>query len=121
MRQMRTPTGTSTPGLTDPAKAPPVRALGVEVDPLRRAVSVDGRSVSLTDQEYRLLYLFVSNAGTVFSRDAILEKIWGTETFVTVRSVDTLVKRVRRRIETDPAQPRFVLTLWGIGYKFADV
>ena len=74
-----------------------------------------------TDQEFRLLHLLATHAGIVFSREALLGKIWRGDTYVTVRSVDTLVKRLRRRIETDPAHPRFLLTVWGVGYKFADV
>jgi two-component system OmpR family response regulator/two-component system alkaline phosphatase synthesis response regulator PhoP len=98
----------------------PIRAGEVEIDPARRRVLVEGRGVELTDQEFRLLHLLVTNAGIVFSRDALLAKIWRGDTFVTVRSVDTLVKRLRRRIEADPAHPRFLLTVWGVGYKFAD-
>jgi two-component system OmpR family response regulator len=94
---------------------------GVEFVPARRRVRVNGREVGLTDQEFRLLYLFASHAGIVFSREALLGKIWRGDTFVTVRSVDTLVKRLRRRIEADPAEPRLLLTVWGVGYKFADV
>jgi len=77
--------------------------------------------VELTDQEFRLLQLLATHPGIVFSREALLSKIWRGDTFVTVRSVDTLVKRVRRKIEEDAAEPRFVLTVWGTGYKFADV
>jgi len=94
---------------------------GMEVDPARRRVRVDGRDVELTDQEFRLLHLLASNAGIVFSREALLARIWRGDTFVTVRSVDTLVKRLRRRIEPDPGHPRCLLTVWGVGYKFADV
>jgi two-component system OmpR family response regulator/two-component system alkaline phosphatase synthesis response regulator PhoP len=94
---------------------------GIDIDPARRRVRVDGREVELTDQEFRLLHLFATHAGIVFSREALLSKIWRGDTYVTVRSVDTLVKRLRRRIETDPANPRFLLTVWGVGYKFADV
>lgn len=99
----------------------PIRVNGVEIDPARRRVVVDGREVGLTDQEFRLLLLLTTHAGIVFSRDALLAKIWRGDTFVTVRSVDTLVKRLRRRIEPDPSEPRFLLTVWGVGYKFADV
>jgi DNA-binding response OmpR family regulator len=99
----------------------PIRVLGVEIDPDRRRVSVEGRAVDLTDQEFRLLHLLATHAGIVFSREALLAKIWRGDTFVTVRSVDTLVKRLRRRIEPDPAHPRFLITVWGVGYKFADV
>jgi DNA-binding response OmpR family regulator len=98
-----------------------VRIHGLEVDPAKRRVRVDGRDVELTDQEFRLLHLLSSHAGIVFSREALLGKIWRGDTFVTVRSVDTLVKRLRRRIESDPANPRYLLTVWGVGYKFADV
>ena len=98
-----------------------VRIHGLEVDVAKRRVRVEGRDVELTDQEFRLLHLLASHAGIVFSREALLGKIWRGDTFVTVRSVDTLVKRLRRRIESDPANPRFLLTVWGVGYKFADV
>ena len=81
---------------------------------------VDARDVELTDQEFRLLQLLATHAGIVFSREALLAKIWRGDTYVTVRSVDTLVKRLRRRIENDPAAPEFVQTVWGVGYKFAD-
>jgi DNA-binding response OmpR family regulator len=98
-----------------------VRVHGVEIDEPRRRVRVQGRDVELTDQEFRLLHLLASHAGIVFSREALLGKIWRGDTFVTVRSVDTLVKRLRRRVEDDPANPRLLLTVWGVGYKFADV
>jgi DNA-binding response OmpR family regulator len=98
-----------------------VRAHGVEIDPDRRRVRVDGRAVELTDQEFRLLHLLASHAGIVFSRESLLTKIWHGDTYVTVRSVDTLVKRLRRRVESDPARPKYLLTVWGVGYKFADL
>ena len=50
-----------------------------------------------------------------------MERVWGRDTYVTARSVDTLVKRIRKKIEPDPDEPRYVLTVWGTGYKFADV
>jgi DNA-binding response OmpR family regulator len=93
---------------------------GVEIDVPKRRVRVGGRDVELTDQEFRLLHLMATHAGIVFSREALLTKIWRGDTFVTVRSVDTLVKRLRRRLEPDPANPRYLLTVWGVGYKFAD-
>jgi DNA-binding response OmpR family regulator len=98
-----------------------IQVHGIEIDPARRRVRVDGREVELTDQEFRLLHLLASNTGIVFSREALLAKIWRGDTYVTVRSVDTLVKRLRRRIEADPAHPQRLLTVWGVGYKFADL
>ncbi len=85
---------------------PPVRIHGIDIDPARRRVRVDGRDVELTDQEFRLLHLLATHAGIVFSREALLTKIWRGDTYVTVRSVDTLVKRLRRRIEADPGAAR---------------
>jgi two-component system OmpR family response regulator/two-component system alkaline phosphatase synthesis response regulator PhoP len=100
---------------------PIVTVHGIEIDPARRRVRIEGRDVELTDQEFRLLHLLATHAGIVFSREALLAKIWRGDTFVTVRSVDTLVKRLRRRVEPEPGRPRYLLTVWGVGYKFADV
>jgi len=104
----------------DPADRP-VAVHGVEVDPARRRVRVRGRDVELTAQEFRLLHLLASHPGIVFSREALLARVWPGQTFVTPRSVDTLVKRLRKRIELDTDAPALVLTVWGAGYKFADV
>jgi len=98
-----------------------VRVHDIEIDVPRRRVRVAGQEVELTDQEFRLLHLLATHVGIVFSREALLSKIWRGDTFVTVRSVDTLVKRLRRRIEADAAQPKYLLTVWGVGYKFADL
>jgi DNA-binding response OmpR family regulator len=100
---------------------PAVTVHGIAIDPARRRVRFQDRDIELTDQEFRLLYLLATHAGIVFSREALLSNVWRGDTFVTVRSVDTLVKRLRRRIEPDPAEPKFLLTVWGVGYKFADV
>src|SRR5690606_11816684 len=99
----------------------PVHVHGVEIDPARRRVRVRGAEVELTAQEFRLLYVLASHPGIVFSREALLSRVWPDETYVTPRSVDTLVKRLRRRVEQVPAEPELVLTVWGSGYKFADV
>ena len=109
------------PGGDEDIAGPPVRIHGIDIDMARRRVRIEGRDVELTDQEFRFLHLLATHAGIVFSREALLGKIWRGDTYVTVRSVDTLVKRLRRRIEADPAQPRLLLTVWGVGYKFADV
>jgi two-component system OmpR family response regulator/two-component system alkaline phosphatase synthesis response regulator PhoP len=99
----------------------PVHVHGIEIDPARRRVRVRGAEVELTAQEFRLLYLLASHPGIVFSREALLARVWPDHTYVTLRSVDTLVKRLRRRVEETPADPALILTIWGSGYKFADV
>jgi DNA-binding response OmpR family regulator len=93
----------------------------IAVDPARRSVRVGARDVELTTNEFQLLTVLLSSPGIVFSREALLNRVWKDQTFVTVRSVDTLVKRLRKKIEEDPASPSVVLTVWGAGYKAADV
>ena len=99
----------------------PFSVHGIEIDPARRRVAVGGRSIELTRQEFTLLHLLASRPGIVFTRQALLAKVWQGEVFVSDRSVDTLVKRLRRKIESDAANPTLILTVWGDGYKFADV
>jgi two-component system OmpR family response regulator/two-component system alkaline phosphatase synthesis response regulator PhoP len=99
----------------------PISIHGLELDPARRAVRVRGAPVEITRQEFNLLHLLASHPGIVFTRDRLLSKIWQGQAFVTGRSVDTLVKRLRRKIEADPASPQLIVTVWGDGYKFADV
>jgi DNA-binding response OmpR family regulator len=98
-----------------------IRAGDLEVDPARQQARVRGAIVDLTAHEFRLLELLASHPGIVFSREALLRRVWKPGTYVTERSVDTLVKRLRRQIEPDPAEPVYILTVWGSGYKFADV
>lgn len=93
----------------------------LHLDPARRRVTVGGKDVELTAQEFQLLHLLLSHPGIVYSREALLRNVWKDDTFVTGRSVDTLVKRLRKKIERDPAEPTIILTVWGTGYKAADV
>jgi DNA-binding response OmpR family regulator len=104
----------------DDAVKPPITYRNIEMDPARRRVRVGGRDVELTAHEFDLLYVLLSQPGIVFSRESLLRKTWRDEVFVTVRSVDTLVKRLRRKIEADSANPTIILTVWGSGYKAAD-
>lgn len=97
-----------------------VEAAGLVVDPARRQARVDGREVELTVLEFDLLHLLASNPGIVYSREALIARVWGGDTYVTERNVDTIVKRLRRKIEPAGPDPRFILTVWGSGYKFAE-
>jgi DNA-binding response OmpR family regulator len=103
------------------SQAAPVVVGPLTVDPARRQARLDGREIDLTANEFDLLYVLAGNRGIVFSREALMRRIWGDDTHITERSVDTLVKRVRRKIDDDAAEPRFIQTVWGTGYKFADV
>ena len=98
----------------------PIEIHGVELDPSRRGVRVRGNAIDVTRQEFNLLYLLAANPGIVFTRDRLLSKVWQEQSFVTGRSVDTLVKRLRKKIEADPGEPKLIITVWGDGYKFAD-
>jgi len=109
------------PLVTEYADVPPISVHGIEIDPARRQASVEGRSIELTRQEFTLLHLLASRPGIVFTRQALLANVWQGEVFVSERSVDTLVKRLRRKIERDAANPTRILTVWGDGYKFAGV
>lgn len=98
-----------------------VTSADVTLDPDRREARVRGDLVELTKQEFDILYLLASRRGIVFSRAALIAKVWGGDTYVTERTVDSVVSRLRRKIERDPNDPEMLLTAWGVGYKFADV
>jgi DNA-binding response OmpR family regulator len=103
------------------AGAKRVQSRDVALDADRRVAVVRGEPVELTKQEFDLLYLLAARPGIVFSRAALLAKVWNGDTYVTERTVDTVVSRLRRKIERDAQDPSLILTAWGVGYKFADV
>ena len=92
----------------------------LRIDPGRRIVERERQLVSLTTLEFDLLYFLASRPGRVFSREALMEHVWGTDRVVDDRSIDSLVSRVRRKLETDPARPRYLQTVWGAGYRFTE-
>ena len=85
-----------------------------------RSVAIDNRDINLTAKEFDLLQLFVSNRGKVFSREELLETIWKYDYLGDLRTVDVHIRRLREKIENNPAQPEFILTKWGVGYYFTD-
>jgi DNA-binding response OmpR family regulator len=110
----------SAPVEDEPEHGRVIATRGVTLDPGRRTAAVRGEGVDLTKQEFDILYLLASRPGIVFSREALLARVWHGDTFVTERTVDTVVSRVRRKIERDPQDPELLLTAWGVGYKFVD-
>jgi two-component system, OmpR family, alkaline phosphatase synthesis response regulator PhoP len=106
---------------SDAEHARTVATNDLALDPARRRAIVRGSEVELTKQEFDLLYLLAARPGIVFSRAALLAKVWNGDTYVTERTVDTVVSRLRRKIERDAQDPSLILTAWGVGYKFADV
>ena len=92
----------------------------LRIDPGRRLLERDGATVPLTTLEFDLLYFLASRAGRVFSREALMEQVWGSDRVVDDRSIDSLISRVRRKLEQDPGNPRYLQTVWGAGYRFAE-
>ncbi len=84
------------------------------------AVDIDGNDVPLTAKEFDLLQLFITNKGKVYDREKLLELIWKYEYLGDLRTVDVHIRRLREKIESNPAKPEFIMTKWGVGYYFSD-
>ena len=84
-------------------------------------VAVDGKKVDLSSREFKLLKFFTEHPGRVYSRNQLLDYVWGDEAFVEPRTVDVHISRLRATIEQDKENPKYILTVRGIGYKFADL
>ena len=93
---------------------------GLRIDPVRRRVFVDDQEVDLTAREFDLLWHFASHRGRVFSRAQLLDSVWGYNHEGYEHTVNTHINRLRNKIEADPADPRYVQTVWGVGYRFMD-
>ena len=93
---------------------------GLRIDPVRRRVFVQAAEVELTAREFDLLWHFVSHRGRVFSRAQLLDAVWGYNHEGYEHTVNTHINRLRNKIEADPAEPRYVQTVWGVGYRFMD-
>ena len=83
-----------------------------------RRVSISGREVNLTAKEFDLLELLIRNPNKVYSREKLLNLVWGPDYPGDVRTVDVHIRRLREKIETNPSEPRYVHTKWGVGYFF---
>jgi len=92
----------------------------LEIDRERYTVSLKGEPIKLSATEFKLLLFLAERKGKVFSRDQLLDAVWRDEAFVEPRTVDVHVRRLRSQIEDDPAHPRYVKTMRGIGYSFSD-
>ena len=100
--------------------APPIERAGVRLDPARHEVRVEGRVVALTPREFVLLYALMRAAGRAFTRDELVERVMGSEFAGLDRTIDVHVRNLRRKIETDPANPRRIETVGGVGYRFTE-
>ena len=90
----------------------------LKIDYRTYEVFARGQQIRLTLKEFELLRFLVQNSNRVLSRDQLLDRVWGGETFVTPRTVDVHIRRLRKAVEEDDRRPRLILTLRGVGYKF---
>ncbi|MBE3571403.1 MAG: response regulator transcription factor [Moorella humiferrea] len=92
----------------------------VVINPAGHVVTVKGKPVDLTLKEYQLLYLLAANRGRVFTREALLERLWEGDYYGDMRTIDVHIRHLREKIEENPSNPRYILTVRGVGYKFRD-
>jgi two-component system OmpR family response regulator len=102
------------------AVPPPVKVGDLRIDLARHRVSLSDSLIDLSPREFELLTFLARNRGRAFSRDYLLEKVWGYDYAGDTRTVDVHIRWLRRRIEADPARPRHLLTVRGVGYKFEE-
>ena len=95
-----------------------LRLGNLEIDIFSMTVQVDGRNVLTTVREFRLLEYLANHRGRVLTRDQLLDAVWKETPFVTPRSIDVYIRRLREKIESDPRHPQYLKTLRGIGYRF---
>ena len=97
-----------------------IRVHDMEVNVVNRSVTLGGKDIRLTAKEFDLLQLFITNRGKVFSREVMLETVWKYDYMGDARTVDVHIRRLREKIERNPAQTEFIFTKWGVGYYFTD-
>jgi len=111
---LRRTRGTAEPG----GGARPLVFGELKIDPLTRLVQVRGEERALTAREFDLLWTMARHPRQVFSRDQLLDHVWGLTEYIDPSTVTVHIRRLREKIEADPANPRYILTVWGVGYRF---
>lgn len=96
----------------------PIEYGPLRVDPAARSVTLDGVEIPLTQREFELLRFLAARPGRVFTRDQLMEAVWGYSFFTDTSTVTVHVRRLRAKLEPDPAHPRWIETVWGVGYRF---
>ena len=90
----------------------------MKIDFVQRSVWVNDAEIELTYIEFEILCLLASNPGRVFSKEQIYDAIWNNEYIFDKRNMTSYINKIRKKIEPDPAHPRYIITVWGVGYKF---
>jgi len=98
----------------------PIRVGALTVVPQKRKVTLNGDAVDLTSKEFELLLLFAKHPGKAFSRQELLDEVWGYQYSGYSHTVNTHINRLRNKIEPTPSDPQYVRTVWGVGYRFAE-
>lgn len=98
----------------------PIERGGLSIDPARRTVALDGSDVQLTPLEFEILLTLARSPGVVFTRDQLMDKVWGYRDYAGGRVVDSHVARIRRKLREDGGEPRFIRTVHGVGYAFQE-
>ena len=97
-----------------------IRCGHISIDEQRRSALKGDEPVELTMKEFDLILFLMKNPGKVYSRESLLDLVWGYDYQGDTRTVDVHIRRLREKLELDPAQPRYIVTKWGVGYYFAD-
>lgn len=90
----------------------------LRIDPYLRIVESGGKTITLTNYEFEILYLLAKNPGRVFTKEQIYNQVWDSPYYGAEDNVMSLIRRIRKKIEPNPGKPLFILTVWGVGYKF---
>jgi len=98
----------------------PLTIGGLTIDPVTRLVNLSGQEVALTAKEFDLLHLLASHPRQVFTREQLLDRIWGYASAGETSTVTVHIRHLREKIETDPGRPRLIETVWGVGYRFRE-
>jgi len=101
-----------------PARQPRMQFDGLEIDPTARRITLDGHGVELTQLEFELLLFLARHPGQVFTRDQLMEYVWQYSFYLDTSTVTVHIRRLRAKLEPDPERPRFIQTIWGVGYRF---
>jgi DNA-binding response OmpR family regulator len=104
---------------TEPEHEPPLEFDGLRIEPAARRVLIDGEECALTVREYELLLFLARHPAQAFSRNALMDRVWGYSFYTDTSTVTVHIRRLRAKIEHDPARPRYIETVWGVGYRFA--
>ena len=110
-----------TPSEIDEVGFGTVRIGDISIDPEQHVVTVRGSVTKLPLKEFELLYVLIANAGRVMTRETLIDRVWGTDYYGDTKTLDVHIKRLRSKIEADPANPSQVVTIRGLGYKYEKV